>query len=470
MTTDLLPKVEAEMKEKMSKLFNKILITGMTITSDGWSDVRSRPLINLMGVSMDGAFFLTSFDTSGNIKTGEYISTPISNWKLGPEKPHTLVTENIIQVITDSAANCVASGRLLEKKFPQLNFSRCSAHIIDLILKDISNLYFITPIFVKCHRVLRFFKNHSFLKTEVEKKANLTLVKPGETRFATNYLVLSRLLKIKAALKLTVIDDHVRHWVHLQDSKSQREFLEIESSVLNELLFWDEISDLIKLFVDTDSPTISKIVPLFSKVLEKLKTANLRTFSQEEIELIEEINEKREATITNDLHLVAYALDPFYADVWVHDDSRIINAVPRICSKILGQKFKEKELESKVELAKKQFLQYKLGNGIVMREVVQEERKTTNGFEWWMEYGCLMPELQYVAQRILAQVSSSSSAERNWSVFRGIHTDKRNRLGVEVPKSLVFANFNSQVLKKMDAVDYNFNHKILCELESEEAD
>lgn len=51
--------------------------TGITITSDGWSSVQNRPLLNILAVSPRGEMFLSSEDTSGEAKTGAYIADVI---------------------------------------------------------------------------------------------------------------------------------------------------------------------------------------------------------------------------------------------------------------------------------------------------------------------------------------------------------------------------------------------------------
>ena len=41
---------------------------GSTITSDGWTDARSRPTLNTLQVFANGAKFVDSIDTSGKTK------------------------------------------------------------------------------------------------------------------------------------------------------------------------------------------------------------------------------------------------------------------------------------------------------------------------------------------------------------------------------------------------------------------
>ncbi|KAL0210472.1 hypothetical protein RCL1_004908 [Eukaryota sp. TZLM3-RCL] len=190
MTNVIMPQVEMETRRSMQKLLKRVSQFHMTITSDGWSDSRSRPLINLMGVPIDGALFLDSCDVSGLVKSGQFLAQFISNWFESFEE-HGFNPKHVLQIVTDGAANCISAGDIFEARYPHLTFTRCSAHMIDLILHGISKLNFITPIFDFAKRVLKLFKNHDFLKNVVETKAKLTLLHPGETRFATNFLVLN---------------------------------------------------------------------------------------------------------------------------------------------------------------------------------------------------------------------------------------------------------------------------------------
>ena len=56
--------------------------------------------------------------------------------------------------------------------------------------------------------------------------------------------------------------------------------------------------------------------------------------------------------------------------------------------------------------------------------------------------------------RVLAQPSSSSSCERNWSAFDFIHSKKRNRLTPSRAADLVYVFANLRNLNKIQTVDY----------------
>jgi hypothetical protein len=54
--------------------------------------------------------------------------------------------------------------------------------------------------------------------------------------------------------------------------------------------------------------------------------------------------------------------------------------------------------------------------------------------------------LQSLSTRILSQVPSSSSTERNWSTYGFIHFVKRNRLGLQKAEDLVYVHSNLRLV------------------------
>ena len=66
--TRLLVEAVAKLDKQLASLDPTIERYGSTITSDGWSDARMRPILNMLQVYADGVKFLDSVDTSGNTK------------------------------------------------------------------------------------------------------------------------------------------------------------------------------------------------------------------------------------------------------------------------------------------------------------------------------------------------------------------------------------------------------------------
>lgn len=76
---------------------DKFPSTGVTLTSDGWSDVHNHPLLNMLAVSPAGEMFLTAIDTSGEAKTGVFIAEKLC------EQIEEVGPDSVVQVILASS-------------------------------------------------------------------------------------------------------------------------------------------------------------------------------------------------------------------------------------------------------------------------------------------------------------------------------------------------------------------------------
>ena len=69
---------------------------------------------------------------------------------------------------------------------------------------------------------------------------------------------------------------------------------------------------------------------------------------------------------------------------------------------------------------------------------------------WWHMVGATIGKLlPPIARRVLAQVVSSSSCERNWSSYSFVHSRSRNRLPSKRAENLVYVYTNSKILAGM---------------------
>ena len=64
----LLVDAVGQVDEDLASLEVNVEHYGSTITSDGWTDARSRPILNTLQVFASGAKFVDSIDTSGKTK------------------------------------------------------------------------------------------------------------------------------------------------------------------------------------------------------------------------------------------------------------------------------------------------------------------------------------------------------------------------------------------------------------------
>lgn len=108
--TRLLDQACNNVKDDLLKLRDGINQRGATLVSDGWDDASDNPLVNFLLVTDEGAEFLGSVDTTGQIKDMQYLADRLA------EAIEEVGAENVIQVVTDNASNCVGAGTIVEEK------------------------------------------------------------------------------------------------------------------------------------------------------------------------------------------------------------------------------------------------------------------------------------------------------------------------------------------------------------------
>nr|KYP37281.1 hypothetical protein KK1_041536 [Cajanus cajan] len=104
--------------------------TGCTIMTDGWTDKKRRTIINFLVNSPKGTVFLKSIDASAISKTAEKV------FEMMDSIVEEVGEDNVVQVVTDNAANYKAAGQMLMEKRKRLFWTPCAAHCVDLMLED----------------------------------------------------------------------------------------------------------------------------------------------------------------------------------------------------------------------------------------------------------------------------------------------------------------------------------------------
>jgi hypothetical protein len=195
-------KIKAQITER-TKMF--IRTYGATLAGDGWSSVNNHPLLNMMCISPAGEEFLGAIDTLGHMKDAVYIADVIKRYLIegGPE--------NVVQVCTDNAGVMRKAVSIVQQQWPHLYFQGCMAHALNLLLQDwglpqwassvVEDAQKIVRFIKACHVPLALFRKHAAIHAK-----GLSLLSPGATRFATNFLMVARVSNVKEALKQTVTD------------------------------------------------------------------------------------------------------------------------------------------------------------------------------------------------------------------------------------------------------------------------
>ena len=88
--------------------------TVCTILSDGWTNQRSRTIINFLVACPKETIFLKSIDTSSHVKNAYFIHSSLA--KVVEE----VGVKHVVHVITDNAENYAVAGKLLCAKYPTI--------------------------------------------------------------------------------------------------------------------------------------------------------------------------------------------------------------------------------------------------------------------------------------------------------------------------------------------------------------
>ena len=408
-------------KNEIIRIREKWKIVGCTIVSDGWSDTKYRPIINVMATSAYGTVFLKSIDTSGECKSGEYI------FKILKEVILDIGPSNVVQVCMDNATNCVAAGRMIEKEWPMIFFTRCTCHCLDLLFEDIGKCAWVHDVMKLATKLIVFITRKQHSLAMFRKFSEKELLKPSTTRFAYSFIMLSNLLddRVKGGLRRMVVSEQ---WCQWKGSKTQ-EGEEIVSIILD-ASFWANIKKIVKIckpilkvlrLADREGATMGLIYECTQHMIEEIN--HIEDVDHIMLDEIKEICMQRWTMLQSPLHATGFILHPIWREKiqdiddkvntsWMETIMRYTNGDINLCSVLLNEFFAYRTQE-------KSTFQIPMANDPTMMH---------NAIKWWETFGACTPNLKRLAIRVLSQGSCASSCERNWSTFSSIHTIKRNRL------------------------------------------
>ncbi|KAL5161820.1 hypothetical protein HKD37_07G019042 [Glycine soja] len=404
--------------------------TGCSIMSDGWTDKKRRSICNFLVNSPKGTVFLYSLDTSDISKTTDKVL------KMLDDVVDFVGEENVVQVITDNAANYKAAEELLMHKRENLYWTSCAAHCIDLIFVDFEKHFKVHQTTItKGRRITTYIYGRTMLISIMKKFTNgRDLIRPGMTRFATAYLTLACLHELKASLMSMFSSEE---WKTSKFGTSQEE-RKVQNMALDSR-FWKNVIMCLKVaaplmvvlrLVDSDvKPAMGFIYEEMENAKEKIKC----NFN----------NTKKK--LHKPLHAAAYYLNPHlhYEPTFRHDDPQVKEGL-HMCMRRLVKDAAERK---KINL---QHVEFHFARWLFSMEEAKDSRKIMQLGEWWEMFGDGTPELRRFSIRVLSLTCSSSGCDRNWSSFEMVHTMRRNRLQQKKMNDLVYVMYNLKLKSKQN--------------------
>ena len=146
---------------------------------------------------------------------------------------------SVLQVIINNSSNCEAARAIIEDKYPNIFWSGCLVHTLNLLMHDIVKMKdpsyrWIGALYKRGKKMIKFITNHSMAHHIFRNHSRLELLKIAKTRFGSYYLTFRRLLKVREALASMVSSDL---WQGLKDkaasASDRHDFQEVEGAVLD---------------------------------------------------------------------------------------------------------------------------------------------------------------------------------------------------------------------------------------------
>ncbi|XP_074318448.1 uncharacterized protein LOC141655260 [Silene latifolia] len=279
--------------------------------SDGWSDRQRRSICNFLVNSPKGTVFLSSIDTSNISKTADKVLEMLN---VVVEK---VGEENVVQIVTDNAANYKAAGERLMEKRQKLFWTPCAAHCIDQMLEDLDKKIKSHGVAItKARKVTTYVYSRTLVHTWMKEfTKGRELIRPVVTRFATSYLMLRCLNEQKAPLLAFFAS---AKWRNSKFGKSI-EGKKVQRIILDTRGFWPGVVTCLKAalplvkvlhMVDSDeNPAMGFIYEAMSRAKNQIKE-NFNSVEKNYKPIWDIVDERWEAQMHKPLHAIGYFLNP----------------------------------------------------------------------------------------------------------------------------------------------------------------
>jgi len=297
---------------------------GCSVMTDAWLDRKRRSIMNLCTNCADGSSFVSSKEMSDVSHTSEVI------FELVDKAIEDIGPDDVVQVVTDNASNNMGAKKLLLEKRPNIFWTSCATHTINLMLQGIGNMPRFKKVIDQAKALTIFVYGHTrTLECLRHFTEGREIIRPGVTRFASAFLTLNNILEKKDQLRKMVVHNR---WDTLKDVKSKKG-KDATETILSPT-FWKDVKLCLSVFeplvkvlrlVDGDvKPSMGFIYGELLKAKREIKEAYGNVQSRYN-EVIAIIDKKMKGRLDSPLHLTAYLLNPYYSygNPSIFDDATI---------------------------------------------------------------------------------------------------------------------------------------------------
>jgi len=317
----LLSEEVEETKKLMKTHEDEWAKNGCSLMTDAWTDQKRRSIMNICLHCSIGSSFLESREFSEESHTGQLIFEYVDDCieRIGAEK--------IMQVVTDNASNNMAAKDLLFVKRPNIFWSSCATHTLNLMLEGIGKMKNFKGCIDQAKSLTIFIYSHhktlSLMRKFTKKR---DIVRPSVTRFASSFLTLQSLYEKKEQLRAMSQCDEWDKFLGLSHIKKNSKGV-LATATMTKPTFWSAVALCLRIFeplvkvlrmVDSDiKPSMAFLYGDIIKAKDEIKAGfrnidrpgNLNAYNN----VIEIIEGKMKNRLDTPLHLAAYFLNPYYS-------------------------------------------------------------------------------------------------------------------------------------------------------------
>ena len=355
-------------------------------------------------------------------------------------------------------------------------------HVLDLLLEDIGKKPFITGVFDILRQLRTFIRTHTAVNAEYEEYRkgfpnSTKLIKPGDTRFATQVIAMENAIvnenTIKATMGSAVVQEYVRKnknknpdgktiedvyvLLHSAVWDTHREFFrKLESCVL----IYRPIASLLR-YSEQDQPVMCKMFAAWQHLITYLEGLRDR-INADFLDDCVSLCHRRMIYGQSLLQIVGHMLDPTFSE-YSHDDQMKTDFQTYI-------KRQYAESSDIVTHVLQEFNEYINCRGHYSNPDSMKARGTITASEWWecygSETGISEGKLKEMGMRVCMCVAGAAASERGHKEMAIVHSKVRNKLSPEKVNDLLYVKMNLQFLEQ--TVQDNFGNEQVFSLDDKE--
>lgn len=201
------------------------------------------------------------------------------------------------------------------------------------MLEDMEKFPFVKDVIGEARQISKFIYNNGWVLARFRQhSAGRNLLRPGLTRFSTNFIAIKSIIDQRNAIESLFLDKEFLK----SDEEKTKQARQVKNIISNEM-FWTTcqnacimVGPLLKMirFLDSDKPTMGY---LFHALATCVETIQMGLVSNQNASIVGVIKKRWKSQLSSPLHAASYFLNPYYI---FNPATNLINneiSEPQIC-------------------------------------------------------------------------------------------------------------------------------------------